>query len=564
MTPLKVLLIEDSDDDAALIVQTLTDAGYSVLAERVERAETLQEALMNSTFDLAIADFAMSGLSGPRALAIVRDQERDLPFIFVSGTIGEDAAVDAMKQGAHDFIVKGNLSRLASAVERELREAATRRERARANARLTYLAYHDPLTDLPNRSLLHDRLQMALLASKREKTALAVLVLDLDRFKEVNDSLGHQEGDRLLQQVATRLRDTLRESDTVARLGGDEFAILLPLTDLDGAGRAARKVLRDLDQPFLLDGRPFSIRASIGGAGFPAHGTTAHDLLQKADAAMYVAKVKRSGFAAAADATDGRNEQRLALTGSLRQGIDERQFELDYQPILDLRAEQVTGVEALIRWKHPEQGRLMPDDFIRLAEHTGMSVPLTEYSIASALSAWKPRPGERALTIATNLSPHSLHDPALPGRIRETIETGGANASCLLIEITENDIMADPVRSARSLAELHEMGVSIALDDFGTGYSSLSYLRRLPVDALKIDRSFVIDLANGEDDALVRSIIDLAHNLRLRVVAEGVETEDVLDQLRGLGCDAAQGFFIHPPGSAAEIAAWISSQYSRA
>ncbi len=218
-----------------------------------------------------------------------------------------------MKQGAHDYIVKGNLSRLASAVERELREAATRRERARANARLTYLAYHDPLTDLPNRSLLHDRLQMALLASKRENTSLAVLVLDLDRFKEVNDTLGHQEGDRLLQQVATRLRDTLRESDTVARLGGDEFAMLLPLTDIDGASRAARKILRDLDQPFMLDGRPLPIRASIGSAGFPP---TARRRTTCCRRPMRRCMSRRSNAPAsrsAADATDTRNEQRLAL-----------------------------------------------------------------------------------------------------------------------------------------------------------------------------------------------------------------------------------------------------------
>lgn len=561
MVPLKVLLIEDNEDDASLVIRTLGHAGFDVSATRVETAQALREALEQHSWDVAIADHTMPAFSGTRALAIVRDHSIDLPFIFVSGTIGEDVAVAAMKQGAHDYIIKGNLTRLPAAVERELREATVRRERTRANERVVYLAYHDPLTELPNRSLLGDRLQMALLTSKREKKSLTLLVLDLDGFKEVNDALGHLAGDRLLQQVAARLRRTLRESDTVARLGGDEFAILLPITDLEGAELTARKILQDLDQPFLLDGRPLVVRASIGIAGFPAHAANVHELLQKADSAMYSAKTKRSGYSMATGGADTRNEQRLALTTSLRHGIDHHEFELDYQPIVNLRKNSVIGVEALMRWKHPEHGRLMPEDFIRVAEHTGMITPLTEFSIDCALSEWSNHSGPH-LTIAANLSPQSLHNPSLPDRIRHTLTKHRAHPECLVLEITENVIMSDPERSIRCLTELHDMGVRIALDDFGTGYSSLSYLRRLPVDELKIDRSFVIGLASGEDDALVRSIIDLAHNLRLRVVAEGVENEEVQSQLSALGCDAAQGFHIHPPASAATVATWIRSQFT--
>jgi diguanylate cyclase (GGDEF)-like protein len=559
--PLKVLLIEDNEDDAALVTRSLGEAGYDVAAIRVETAEQLRNALTDTTWDLAIADYTMPAFSGLKALTMIREHGVDLPFIFVSGTIGEDVAVEAMKQGAHDYIIKGNLRRLAPAVARELREAAVRRERTRANERVAYLAYHDPLTDLPNRSLLHDRLQQAILSSRREDKPIALLILDLDGFKEVNDALGHHTGDRVLQQVAARLRRTLRESDTVARLGGDEFALLLPLTDLEGAELTARKVLQELDQPFLLDNRPLVVRGSIGIACFPAHAANGQELLQKADAAMYVAKTNRSGFAVHTPSHDRRTQQRLALTAALRHGIEAEEFVLDYQPIVDLRNGAVIGVEALLRWNHPE-GRLMPEDFIRVAEHTGLITPLTEFSINRALCEWGSS-NDGSVTVSVNLSPRSLHNPSLPDRVRHMLRKCRVAPTALVLEITENIIMSDPERSTRCLAELSEMGVRISVDDFGTGYSSLSYLRRLPVDELKIDKSFVIGLANGEDDALVRSIIDLAHNLGLRVIAEGVEDAVVRQRLRALGCDAAQGFDICRPAPAKQVAAWIEAQYSR-
>jgi diguanylate cyclase (GGDEF)-like protein len=562
------LLIEDNEDDAALVTRALKDAGYEVSATRVETARGLRRALADASWDLAIADYTMPSFSGMKALSIVRERGIDLPFIFVSGTIGEDVAVSAMKQGAHDYIIKGNLARLAPAVDRELREAAVRRERTRANERVSYLAYHDPLTDLPNRSLLRDRLQQAILTSRREDKPTSLLILDLDGFKEINDALGHHAGDRVLQQVAARLRRTLRETDTVARLGGDEFALLLPLTDIDGAELTARKVLQELDQLFILDGRPLVVDGSIGIAGFPIHASNGQELLQRADAAMYVAKTTRSGYAVHVPDNDRRPEQRLAIAAALRSGLDAQQFVLDYQPIVDLRSGAVLGIEALLRWNHPD-GRLMPEDFIRVAEHTGLITPLIEFSIDRAFGEWTPRkgggrsPADAEMTIANNLSPRSLHNPSLPDRVRHVLRKHNVAPGSLVLEITENVIMSDPERSTRCLNELHELGVRISVDDFGTGYSSLSYLRRLPVDELKIDKSFVIGLASGEDEALVRSIIDLAHNLRLRVIAEGVETAEVRDRLCTLGCDGAQGYFIHRPAPAAEIAEWIEAQYSR-
>ena len=560
MTPLTLLLIEDSEDDALLVARTLTQAGFDVDATRVQTAEALIQALEAKAWDIAIADYTMPAFNGIRALALVRERVPDLPFIFVSGTIGEDVAVAAMRTGAHDYIMKGNLTRLAPAVERELREANVRRERTRANERVAYLAYHDPLTDLPNRSLLQDRLQQAILMSSREQKALTLLVLDLDGFKEINDALGHHAGDRVLQQVAARLRATLRESDTVARLGGDEFAVVLPITDLDGGVLTAKKVLQDLEQPVFVEGCPLMVHGSIGIATFPAHGSGGQELLQKADVAMYLAKGDRSGFAIYVPERDRNTEQRLTLTTALRRGLDQQQFLLEYQPIVQLRTGVVVGVEALLRWDHPEQGRLLPKEFIQVAERSGLITPLTTFAIDRALADWPRTAAQAPATIGINLSPRSLHDVSLATHIGRMLAHHRVNPATLALEITENLIMSDPEGSTRCLSELHAMGVRLIVDDFGTGYSSLSYLRRLPVDQLKIDQSFVIGLAAGEDDTLVRSIIDLAHNLGLTVVAEGVETADVSQRLLALGCDLAQGHYISRPGPAAAIAAFIADQ----
>ncbi len=287
MTPLRLLQVEDREDDAVLVTRELSRAGYDVFAVRVDTAEALSRELSHAQWDVVIADYTMPGFSGSKALNMVRERDLDVPFIFVSGTIGEDTAVAAMRTGAQDYIIKGNLTRLAPAVERELRDAAVRHERNVANRRVAYLAYHDPLTDLPNRALLHERLEQAILRSFRDEKGLALLIVDLDGFKEINDAYGHHAGDQVLQEVASRLKGTLRSSDTVARMGGDEFAVLLPATDVNRAELAARKVLHDLEHPFTADGRAVMASASIGIAGFPIHAATAQELLQRADAAMY-------------------------------------------------------------------------------------------------------------------------------------------------------------------------------------------------------------------------------------------------------------------------------------
>jgi diguanylate cyclase (GGDEF)-like protein len=557
-TPLRLLQVEDTEDDAILVQVALVRAGFDVLARRVATAEALRQELGDAEWDIVIADYTMPGFSGTKALAIVREQHPDLPFIFVSGTIGEDTAVAAMRTGAHDYIMKGNLKRLAPAVERELREATVRRERHLASQRVAYLAYHDSLTDLPNRALFLDRLQQAILRSHRDEKGLAILLLDLDGFKEINDALGHHAGDLVLQEVATRLRGALRASDTVARLGGDEFAVLLPATDVNRAELAARKVLHDLQHPFVVDGRPLMVSASIGIAGVPWHASTSDEVLKNADAAMYHAKSDKTGYVVYKPSRDPRSSGRVSLASSMRQALDARQFDLDYQPIVHISTNTVIAIESLVRWNHPELGRLMPEDFIRIAEHTGLVNPLTSFVLERALSEWPRTSRPDTCGIAVNISPRSLHHAAFPGRIRETLDRYGVAPSSLILEITENLVMSDPDGSIRCLDELHEMGVRLVIDDFGKGYSSLSYLRRLPVDEIKIDRSFIIGLADGEDDTLVKCMIELAHNLGMTVVAEGVESEAVYQQLGELNCDSAQGYYVMMPSAAHETAQWLA------
>jgi diguanylate cyclase (GGDEF)-like protein len=560
MTPLNVLLVDEADQDAALVIRALADAGFDVRAGRVATEAALLQALAEGGWDLVIAEYSLPHLIGARALGIVRQHDPDLPFIFLSARAGQEIAVAAMQRGADDYVRKSDPAQLAPAVSRALAEAVLRRDRTRANQRLTYLAYHDAMTDLPNRALLDDRLRQAILVARRAgNRPLALLLLDLDGFKEINDAFGHFAGDRVLQQVAARLRGALRESDTIARLGGDEFAILLPQTEPGGATLTARKLLKELERPVPVNATAVTVRGSIGIAVFPEHGGDGHELLHKADLAMYHAKSTGGEVGVFEPALDRGSGQESLMSG-LRTGVNAGQFLLDYQPVLDLRTQGIVGVEALLRWNHPRQGRLLPQDFIHLAEHTGEITPLTTFAIQQALADWAGAYGRVPFTVAVNLSPRSLNDPSVATRVERLLDQHHASPGTLTFEITENLMMWDPEQSSRNLHALRDLGVRLVIDDFGTGYSSLSYLRRLPVHGLKIDQSFMTGLGNGEDDALVRSIIDLAHNLGLSVIAEGVESEAVWRRLIALGCDAAQGYFISRPASAEQIAAWMSGR----
>ena len=439
---------------------------------------------------------------------------------------------------------------IMSGAIRELLELRKQRE---------HQLFHDLLTGLPNRALLIERLQQQLLRQPRTGESVAVLVMDLTDFKAVNDSLGHAVGDDLLKQIGPRLAASLRTADTIARLGGDEFAILLPGTDETGAARVAQKMLAALEQSFPLEGEALDIGASVGVAVAPGHATQAEQLLSRADVAMYAAKGSLAGLAVFSAEHERDGAGRLALMSDLRRAVDEGELVLYYQPQIDLRTGGITSVEALVRWMHPKRGLVGPDEFIPLAERTGLIKRLTRTVLTEAIRqarAWE-LAGLR-VPIAVNLSMRNIHDPQLPQTIAQLLQRWDARPDLLRLEMTETVLAADPERALQTMDSLRAMGVHIALDDFGIGYSSLAYLNRLPLDEIKIDRSFVIGMIDDESSAtIVRATVELGHGLGYAVVAEGVENAETRQRLTALGCDAIQGFLVARPMPADQTAEWI-------
>jgi len=422
------------------------------------------------------------------------------------------------------------------------------------------LAYRDTLTGLPNRALFSDRLQQALRMAPRLSASVSVLLMDVDRFKYVNDTLGHQIGDLLLREVAERLAAIVRrESDTVARLGGDEFVVLLPSDDADGARRVARNIQKALETPMSLDGHVVDCRVSIGIASFPEHGESATTLLRRADVAMYTAKRLNNGLAVYDDQDDQDSRARLSLMGELRHAVETHELVLHYQPKVHLADPRELHVEALVRWQHPVRGLVAPSEFIPFAEQTGFIRQITQAVMARAVAQcvqWR-REGLR-IHVSINISARDLLDPELADRFANLAADHGCHPSWIALDITECANLDDPGHALRNLERLHALGCRISIDDYGTGYSSLAYLKRLPVNELKIDRSFVMGMVSDASDAvIVRSTVDLAHNMGLTVVAEGVEDEATLRKLRELGCDMAQGYHLSRPLPPDDVARWM-------
>lgn len=439
-----------------------------------------------------------------------------------------------------------------------VRDITSRKARIAA---LHYQAMHDALTDLPNRTLLLDRLQQAIRAADRDGNELALILLDLDRFKEVNDTLGHHVGDKLLQQISQRLRINLRESDTVARLGGDEFCLLLPIADEEQAIVIAHKVIAAIEKKLYIEGHTLHVGASLGIATFPKHGHSSLTLLQRADVAMYVAKRTNRGFSIYDALTDQNSLRQLAISSELKEAITHNQLTLYYQPKVDLKNSTVSGVEALVRWNHPKHGVLLPDEFVPLAEQTGLIRPLTIWVLKRALAECQRYVAKGYdLKISVNLSMVNLSDAQFADEILEILKLYELDTARLKLEITETYLMDEPENVITALKRLSDMGMCISIDDFGIGYSSLNYLQQLPVTELKIDKSFGLSLTEDSNSAvIVRSTIEMAHKLGLEVVAEGVESHETLTILDDLGCDSVQGFYLGRPMPMEDMLSWIES-----
>jgi diguanylate cyclase (GGDEF)-like protein len=554
---IRALLVEHSDEDAQMLVREMRHGGYNIDYLRVETPAALSSALSQKTWDVVLAEYQMPNFNGTDALRLFKRAGLDCPFVIVSRAMSDETGAATMKAGAHDYLLKGNLTRLVPTIDRELQQAEIRRQHKGANQKLQYLASHDLTTDLPNYAFFSERLTQALLNAQHEKNQLAVLIMKVNRFHDLNEALGDQLCDVLLMQLGRRLTAELPSSLTFACLRSNEFGVLIPAAKgPDAALQVVHEIISVLERSFIIsEGLKLDLQVGFGIALFPEHGTAADLLIRRARAAFASTKKSHSQYAFYTLEQHQSAQHRLSLVGDLRRAIVENQLFLLYQPKVDLASLRLTGVEALVRWKHPQLGILTPDHFIPLAEQTGLIMPLTLWVFNEALRQTKIWNQENVgLNVAVNLSPWNLQSTRLPEQIGGLVTSSGISPSQLELELTESAIVANPKQAAEILASVKQMGLLITVDDFGTGYSSLAHLHRLPIDAIKIDKSFVMKMASEtQDTVIVRSMIHLAHNLNLKVVAEGVENRQTMDILRKMGCDMAQGYYISHPRPPEEL-----------
>jgi len=550
-----VLLIEDNPGDVRLIREMLAE-GEDALFELacVGRLSQGLEYLATRSASLVLLDLSLPDSYGFDTFLKVYAHSPKVPIIVLTGHDDQTVALSAVKTGAQDYLVKGKLDR-----ELLLRSMQYSIERKRYQEQLEYQANYDALTGLPNRNLLRDRLRQSVFA-QRFVRSIGVVFLDIDHFKFINDSLGHNTGDKLLQNVAERLTETVRDGDTVARLGGDEF--ILVLNDQPGQEviyRAMQRIMNRVAEPIDIDGQELMVTCSAGISLYPQDGPDVETLLKNADAAMYQAKEKgRNNFQFYTAEMNRQVNERLKTETSLRRALERDEFELYYQPRFNVGSGALVGCEALLRWQHPERGLLLPERFIALAEETGLIVPIGEWVLRSACDqarAWQ-KDGCAPIAVSVNLSMRQFRQEALANAIDDALRRSGLEPRLLEMELTESLIMHDTEVAIRILLRLREIGVDISVDDFGTGHSSLSYLTKLPISALKIDQSFVQDVKGSgrTDEGLVaQTIISLARNLKLKVVGEGVETAAQFEFLRKHDCDEVQGFHLGKPMPASEF-----------
>ena len=671
---LRILYVEDSEDDAELLLRELRKGGFAPEHCRVDNEADMREALTGSSWDIVVSDYSMPNFDGISALNVLKRHGTDIPFIIVSANIGEEIAVMAMKAGAHDYIMKDKLARLVPAIERELKEANIRHqhqnsenemrkltgaieqttdsvmicnahgiieyvnsgfvrmtgyskddalgnnsrllrsgrhddsfygvmwdtislgdvfqdvfinkrkdgslyyeeksitplknergvvehfistgkditEQMQTRERLHHLSQHDLLTGLPNRMLFNDRLEQAIPRTRRNGGILAVLLVDMDRFKNINETLGFDCGDHMLQAVGGRLLSSTRDGDTVARLGDDEFAIILEdVQQTEDIAKVIEKIIGSLSQAYYIDDHELFITSSIGVSIYPGDGEQPETLVQNADVAIHHAKESGSNnYRFYESKMNSQSLYRLNLESSLRKALEREEFFLLYQPQIDLVTHQIIGFEALLRWAHPELGIVSPVEFIPLLEETGMIEQVGRWVLRKACQTcmlWH-KQGFGDVSMAVNLSPVQFEDEHIASVVKNILDETGLPSNYLELELTESTIMRNAAEAATTLSQLSNMGVAIAIDDFGTGYSSLSYLQKFPINTLKIDRSFVSEIATNDGDVnIVSAIISMAHSLGLTVVAEGVEDADQLMLLQSKQCEYVQGFFFSKP-----------------
>ena len=555
LAPVNLLFVEDSKEDIELALRALKRDGVEARSRHVDCEAAMREALGAARPDVILSDFSMPGFDGLHALRIAREVTPEVPFIFVSGTIGEERAIEAIRMGATDYILKSSMRRLGTAVKRALSEAA---ERKNYEARIRHLANFDGLTDLPNRSLLADRTTQAIAQARRGDALCGLLVLNIDRFKLLNEGLGPAAGDALLRQFAARLRDCLSEGDTLARLGGDTFAVLVAgLLRADAMTKFARDFTHVAAEPFVVEAREVHVNLSLGASTFPRDAQDFEGLLANADAAMRrVKSAGGNGFQYYAAAMTSEAAERVELENALRAAPKRGELELHYQPQVDIATGQVIGLEALMRWRHAQRGAISPAQFIPIAEESDLINTLGEWALYEAcrqLGGWDSA-GYPAGRIAVNVSARQFRSAGFADLVARALREHGIHASRLELELTEGMLIDRREEAVAILNRLKAIGVQIAVDDFGTGYSSLSYLSSLPIDCLKIDRSFVMQTSQGgRHAAIAQAVISLGHSLGMRVLAEGVETPEQLEFLRRHGCDEYQGFLFSRPQTAEAI-----------
>ncbi len=567
----RVLHVEDSEPDRELVKLLLQNAGIDCEITAIETADDFERCVKNGDWDVILTDYALPAFDGFKALAIASKACPRTPVIFVTGTLGEESAVESLKSGATDYVVKQRMERLGMAVRRALKERAERLRLEKTEAelksseeRLRYMAYHDALTGLPNRALFQDRLSKILSDAGRREERVALLFIDLDNFKNINDSLGHPAGDVVLQQVAERLKGCARNDDTVARLGGDEFVVVVSaVNDSTDAGVAADRIRNGLAAEFKVQGKAISTSCSIGIGVFPEDGRDSETLFKNADAALFSAKENgRNHWQFFTPEMNRRAVERLWIESALRDALRKEQFFLEYQPQIELSTGRIIGAEALIRWQHPEEGLIPPNRFISVAESNGEIIPIGAWVLKTACAQakqWQIE-GLPPLTMAVNISAVQVRHGSLPRTIKDILDETGLAPEYLELETTESLLLAHDDKVDAQMRGLRDLGLRMAIDDFGTGYSGFSYVRRFRFDRLKIDGSFVQNLsADPNDTEIVSGIMNFGATLKMEVIAECVETEEQLEILRTLGCDQIQGYYFSRPLGAPQFAEILRS-----